>query len=168
MGARIGDLYASSGVSGVDPSGLDRLEPVEGAAGQAHFGLRNVITLAEQGGLSAEDIGHITVLVQDYVDLAAVDRAQRAGGRTPAVALGGVDGSDPTANALAFVHTQGVTFPVGADRDYAVTQGRFAFAGLPEAVMVRGDGTIAHITYGPLSAADLRTWERRLTTPSGT
>jgi 2-iminobutanoate/2-iminopropanoate deaminase len=73
MGARIGDLYASSGVSGVDPSSADKLEPVEGAAGQAHFGLGNIRALAEQGGLSAEDIGHITVLVQDYADLPAID-----------------------------------------------------------------------------------------------
>ena len=74
MGARIGDLYASSGISGVDPTGPDRLEPVEGVAGQAHFGLRNVIALAEQGGLSADQIAHMTVLVQDYADLPAIDR----------------------------------------------------------------------------------------------
>jgi 2-iminobutanoate/2-iminopropanoate deaminase len=61
-------------VSGVDPSTGDRLEPVEGAAGQAHFGLLNVQALAEQGGMSAADIGHITVLVQDYADLPALDR----------------------------------------------------------------------------------------------
>ena len=58
---------------GVDPSSADKLEPVEGAAGQSHFGLRNVRALAEQGGMSADDIGHITVLVQDHADLPAVD-----------------------------------------------------------------------------------------------
>jgi len=47
MGARIGDVFASSGVSGVDPASADKLEPVEGAAGQSHFGLRNVRALAE-------------------------------------------------------------------------------------------------------------------------
>jgi 2-iminobutanoate/2-iminopropanoate deaminase len=73
MGARIGDLYASSGVSGVDPSSDDKLEPVEGVAGQSHFGLGNIRALAEQGGLSADDIGHITVLVQDHADVPAVD-----------------------------------------------------------------------------------------------
>lgn len=75
MGARIGDLLASSGVSGVDPSSDDKLEPVEGAAGQAHFGLRNLCTLAEEGGMSPDDIGHVTVLVQDHRDLVHVDRA---------------------------------------------------------------------------------------------
>lgn len=74
MGARIGDLFASSGVSGVDPASSDKLEPVEGAAGQAYFGLRNVRALAEAAGMSAEDIGHITVLVQDYADLPAIDK----------------------------------------------------------------------------------------------
>lgn len=78
MGARIGDLFASSGVSGVDPSAGDRLEPVEGAAGQAHFGLANIRALAEQGGLSADDIGHITVLIQAYSDLPAIDAEWRA------------------------------------------------------------------------------------------
>jgi enamine deaminase RidA (YjgF/YER057c/UK114 family) len=74
MGARVGDVYASSGVSGVDTAGPDTLEPVEGAAGQAHHGLRNVVTLAEEGGMSAGDIGLITVLVQDHADVAVVDR----------------------------------------------------------------------------------------------
>jgi 2-iminobutanoate/2-iminopropanoate deaminase len=74
MGARIGDLYASSGISGVNPDGDDKLEPVEGAAGQAYFGLRNVRGLAEAGGLSGDDIGHVTVLVQDYADVPAIDR----------------------------------------------------------------------------------------------
>jgi 2-iminobutanoate/2-iminopropanoate deaminase len=74
MGARIGNLYASSGVSGVDPSSDDKLEPVDGAAGQSYFGLRNVLALAQQGGMTAEDVGHITVLVQDYADLPAIDR----------------------------------------------------------------------------------------------
>jgi len=99
--------------------------------------------------------------------LASSYRTQRAGGATPPVAVIGVDGSDPTHNALAFVHAAGVTFPVGADADYAVTQGLFAFTGLPEAVMVRGDGTIAHIIYGPLSAPAFAAWERRLATPTG-
>jgi enamine deaminase RidA (YjgF/YER057c/UK114 family) len=74
MGARIGGLYASSGVSGVDAASPDTLEPVEGAAGQAYFGLRNLRTLAEAGGMSEDDIGHVTVLVQDYKDLDQVDR----------------------------------------------------------------------------------------------
>src|SRR5258708_2104786 len=74
MGARIGDVYASSGISGVDPSSSDKLEPVERAAGHAHFALRNVRDLPDSGGMSAQDIGHVTVLIQDYADLPAIDR----------------------------------------------------------------------------------------------
>ena len=73
MGARIGDLFCSSGVSGVDPESDDKLEPVEGAPGQSHFGLTNIKTLAEVGGMSADDIGHLTLLIQDYADLPVVD-----------------------------------------------------------------------------------------------
>ncbi|HEX4082658.1 MAG TPA: TlpA disulfide reductase family protein, partial [Acidimicrobiales bacterium] len=85
--------------------------------------------------------------------------------RLTGVALVGVDGSDPTANALAFVHQSGVTFPVGADRNYTVTEGKFAFTDLPEVVYVNGNGTIAAIHLGPItSVAELRAWQRRLLT----
>jgi enamine deaminase RidA (YjgF/YER057c/UK114 family) len=73
MGARIGDLYCSSGVSGVNPASDDKLEPVEGVAGQAYFGIRNLVTLAENGGGTADSIGQITLLIQDYADLPAID-----------------------------------------------------------------------------------------------
>ena len=73
LGARIGDLFASSGVSGVDPSGDNPLEAAEGAAAQAHFGLENIKRLVEAGGGSIADIGHMTLLVQDYADLPAID-----------------------------------------------------------------------------------------------
>ncbi len=73
MGARIGDLYCSSGVSGVDPASDDKLEPVEGVAGQSYHGIRNVASLARNGGGSADNIGLITVLIQDYADLPAID-----------------------------------------------------------------------------------------------
>ncbi len=88
---------------------------------------------------------------------------QAAHSRLARVALIGVDGSDPTANALAFVHQSGVTFPVGADRSYTVTEGKFAFTGLPEVVYVNGNGTIAAIHEGPVtSVAELQSWQRRL------
>jgi thiol-disulfide isomerase/thioredoxin len=99
--------------------------------------------------------------------LGAAYRRQSTAGRTPPVALIGVDGSDPTRNALAFVHRSGVSFPVGADSAFSVTQGLFFFTGLPEAVMVRADGTIAGITYGAITPAQLSSWDRRLI-PSGT
>ena len=74
MGARIGDLFCSSGVSGVDPESDDKIEAVDGVEGQAYFGIRNVRTLAEAGGMSADDIGHMTLLIQDYNDVPAIDK----------------------------------------------------------------------------------------------
>lgn len=78
------------------------------------------------------------------------------------VAMIGVDGSDPQSAALSFVQHSGVTFPVGRDPTYRVTQGEFGFAGLPETVFVRADGTIAGIHYGALSARALQHWQHQL------
>jgi enamine deaminase RidA (YjgF/YER057c/UK114 family)/uncharacterized protein GlcG (DUF336 family) len=75
MGARIGDLYASSGVSGVDVNGPNKLEPVEGAANQSHHGLANIKSLVETGAGSLADIGHMTFLVSDYADVPQLDAA---------------------------------------------------------------------------------------------
>jgi 2-iminobutanoate/2-iminopropanoate deaminase len=74
MSARIGGLYASSGVSGVDPGSADNVEAVSGVVGQAHFGIRNIKTLVEAGGMTLEDVGHMTILVQDYTDLPVIDK----------------------------------------------------------------------------------------------
>ena len=75
MGARIGDLFCSSGVSGVDTEGPDKLEPVAGIEGQAHHGIRNIRSLVEAGGGTLDNVGLITLLVQDYGDLPAIDAA---------------------------------------------------------------------------------------------
>jgi thiol-disulfide isomerase/thioredoxin len=99
--------------------------------------------------------------------LAALYRHQQAAHSPLArVALIGIDGADPRGAALAFVHRSGVTFPVGVDPTYDVTEGKFYFVGLPDAVCVRGDGTIAAVEVGPVSAAAFTSWERRLLAPS--
>tara|TARA_B100000029_G_scaffold274559_1_gene269347 strand:- start:1641 stop:3290 length:1650 start_codon:yes stop_codon:yes gene_type:complete len=74
MGARLGNLFCSSGVSGVDPTSNDKLEPVEGIEGQAAHGLQNLISLIQSGKGVAEDIGLVTILVQDYADLVHIDK----------------------------------------------------------------------------------------------
>lgn len=89
-------------------------------------------------------------------------RQQLRHSRLAAVSLIGVDGNDPTANALNFVHKSGVTFPVGADSVYAVTQGKFAFADLPESVFVEANGTVVDVHYGALSTKSFVSWEKKL------
>lgn len=89
-------------------------------------------------------------------------REQSSSSPLARVRILGIDGADPTADALGFVHRSGVTFPVGVDGDYRVTQGRFGFAGLPETVFVTSNGTIAAIHYGGVSAQTVVAWQRRL------
>jgi thiol-disulfide isomerase/thioredoxin len=95
--------------------------------------------------------------------VAATYRDQQAGGsRLARVAVVGIDGNDSSSSALAFLHSSGVTFPVGADHTYTVTQGLFHFTALPESVFVEADGTIAAIHYGALSTAAFVRWEHKL------
>ena len=75
MGAKIGDLFASSGVSGVDPASGDRLTSAEGVEDQSKFGLGNIQSLVEAGGGTADNIGHMTLMIQDYADLPIIDAA---------------------------------------------------------------------------------------------
>lgn len=101
---------------------------------------------------------------QKEVPLLAATYHQQQATKSPLakVALIGVAGSDPTATALRFVHRSGVTFPVGADKTFAVTEGLFYFKNLPESVFVNGDGVIAAIHLGALSKSELIQWEKRL------
>ncbi len=95
--------------------------------------------------------------------LAHVYRSQQAArSRLALVSLVGVDGSDPKADATRFVRASGVTFPVGTDLNYTVTQGLFGFTGLPESVFVKADGTIAGIHLGALSTGAFVSWEHKL------
>lgn len=97
-----------------------------------------------------------------HVEMPALARAYRDQPRPNRVPVIGVDGMDPVHNALAFVHSSGVTFPVAKDPDYKVTEGLYGFDGDPDAVFVRADGTIARIVHGPITATQLVTWERGL------
>ena len=95
-------------------------------------------------------------------EIPALARAYRHQAAEHRVEVIGIDGMDPVDAAMAFVHRSGVTFPVAADPDYDVTEGLYFFRGDPDAVFVRGDGTIARIVQGPITSAELIAWERRL------
>jgi peroxiredoxin len=96
-------------------------------------------------------------------EMPALAAAYDQQGATHRVSLIGVDGMDPTGDAKAFIARSHVTFPVAVDPDYRVTEGLYYFVGDPDAVFINGDGTIAHIVRGPITRAQLVTWERRLT-----
>jgi cytochrome c biogenesis protein CcmG/thiol:disulfide interchange protein DsbE len=93
---------------------------------------------------------------------AAVRAEQAAHAPTARIAVVGVDELDPTASAEKFVAHAGVTFPVAVDADGTVASARYEFTGIPEAVFIDGDGRIAGIAHGPISAAQLERWQRRL------
>ncbi|MHB1584989.1 MAG: TlpA family protein disulfide reductase, partial [Acidimicrobiales bacterium] len=100
-----------------------------------------------------------------HAELPALARAYRqqqaSRSRLAGVRLIGVDTADPRPNAVAFVKSSGVTFPVAADTQYAVID-RYDFVGDPDAVFVNADGTIAGVKQGALSTASLVSWEHRL------
>ena len=79
-----------------------------------------------------------------------------------AVRVLGIDGNDPKVAATAFAKTSAISFPVGMDTNFDVVSGKFFFTGLPEAVFVKGDGTIAGIHYGALSTKAFVAWQHQL------
>lgn len=95
--------------------------------------------------------------------LAATYRHQQATHSPDArVALIGVADIDQTPTAVRFLRKSGATFPSAADRTASVTNGLFYFTNLPEAVFVNGNGTVAAVHLGALSAATLVRWQYRL------
>jgi thiol-disulfide isomerase/thioredoxin len=93
---------------------------------------------------------------------AAYRQARATGGPLSRVRVIGIDGLDPTGDALAFVRTSGVTFPVAADGNYQVTESDYYFTGDPEAVAITAGGQIAHIHRGPITVAQLHAWATQL------
>lgn len=101
---------------------------------------------------------------QELPPLAAAVRAQeKSGGALAKVRVIGVDSEDTIGKAKSFIKTAGVTFPVAYDADASVLSGMFYFRGDPNAVFVRGDGTIDKIVRGDgLTASSFTAAERAL------
>jgi thiol-disulfide isomerase/thioredoxin len=78
------------------------------------------------------------------------------------LAVIGVDSEDTLPDALAFVKSSGVSFPVGDDATAHVMNGVYGFEGDPYAVFIEGSGRIMEIHPGPLSVAGFVALERRL------
>jgi hypothetical protein len=95
-----------------------------------------------------------------------VRRQEAAGGALAKVRVIGVDSEDTKGVGEAFVADSGVQFPVVRDPDVAITSGDFYFNGDPNAVFVKGNGTISAIVPGSLSVNKLTAEEKKLI-PSG-
>jgi 2-iminobutanoate/2-iminopropanoate deaminase len=72
MASSIGPLLQSSGMFGIDPATGKR---VEGLTAQLDKALRNLRALLDQAGAAAENILHLTVMLQDYADAPQVREA---------------------------------------------------------------------------------------------
>lgn len=80
--------------------------------------------------------------------------------RSKSVALIGVAAADP--DPVGFARSSGITFPVGLDNSLDVTEGKYYFTALPEAVFVNRNGTIAGIHYGAITPVELAGEEAHL------
>jgi thiol-disulfide isomerase/thioredoxin len=69
----------------------------------------------------------------------------------------GVDVNDETVPARAFVAHASVRFPVGTDPRSVLAGSEFDLPGLPDAVFVRGNGTVASVVVGAVSDVQLTT-----------
>jgi len=92
--------------------------------------------------------------------LASTARAEQAKGSV--VQFVGVDGADPPADAVPFIRSSGITYPVGQDSTFRVTQGRYGLSGEPNTFFIDASGTVVGHTIGPVTQGELDRWLRRL------
>jgi thiol-disulfide isomerase/thioredoxin len=78
------------------------------------------------------------------------------------LAVIGVDSEDTLSDALSFIRSSGVTFPVGNDASAHVMNGVYEFEGDPYSVFIEGSGRIMTIHPGSLSPSQFVTLARRL------
>ncbi len=92
--------------------------------------------------------------------LARTASAQQAK-RSP-VQFIGVDVNDPPGNALPFVQQSGITYPVGVDRTFDVTSGKYALYGLPQTFFIDAEGRVLGHIRGAVTQSQLHQWLHRL------
>jgi cytochrome c biogenesis protein CcmG, thiol:disulfide interchange protein DsbE len=78
----------------------------------------------------------------------------------------GVDVADPKADAVAFVHQAGITYPVGTDSDLNVAQSLYGLTGEPSTFFIDSSGKIVGHVIGPVTAPELTNWLHRLNAPA--
>ncbi|MCW2932227.1 MAG: TlpA family protein disulfide reductase [Actinomycetia bacterium] len=66
----------------------------------------------------------------------------------------GIDGNDTSANALAFVHAKGVTYPVGTDQTPIATSA-YSVAYFPQTFFLDSRHEIVYRVFGVVTQAEL-------------
>jgi len=97
--------------------------------------------------------------------LAQTADAERAKGSV--VRFVGVDVADQRANAIAFVHSSGITYPVGTDGNLSVTSGLYGLNGEPNTFFINGSGDVIGHVIGAVTPAQLQEWLHRLAGSAG-
>jgi cytochrome c biogenesis protein CcmG, thiol:disulfide interchange protein DsbE len=70
------------------------------------------------------------------------------------VTIVGVDGNDPTAKALAFVHAKGVAYPVGEDESL-ITASAYNVSAFPQTFFLNSRHEIVYQVFGAVTQAEL-------------
>jgi cytochrome c biogenesis protein CcmG, thiol:disulfide interchange protein DsbE len=91
--------------------------------------------------------------------------AERAKGSV--VRFVGVDVADQHANAIAFVDSSGITYPVATDADLTVTSGLYGLNGEPNTFFIDASGDVVGHVIGAVTPAQLQGWLHRLAGSAG-
>ena len=91
--------------------------------------------------------------------LASAAKSEAAG--APSVQFVGVDVADMPSGALAFTRQAGITYPVGADRNFEVAS-HYGLSTEPHTYFINDDGVVIGQVSGQLSASTLYSWLHRL------
>jgi thiol-disulfide isomerase/thioredoxin len=117
----------------------------------------SVARLGQAGSVSLSDFRGRPVVMNFFAswcppcrdELPTLSAAQRRVGGN--VAFVGIDVSDSTPAALDLVRSSGVTYPLGVDPNYKVTDGLYHLRGLPSTVFIDAKGNINGTVLGQLS-----------------
>jgi cytochrome c biogenesis protein CcmG/thiol:disulfide interchange protein DsbE len=74
----------------------------------------------------------------------------------------GVDAADPPADAVPFIRSAGITYPVAQDADLRVTAGVYGLNAEPNTFFIDESGVVVGHVIGAVDAAQLDDWIHRL------
>ncbi len=97
---------------------------------------------------------------QETPMLAATARAEQAKGSV--LQFIGVDSADPPADAVPFIRSAGITYPVAQDAVLRVTGNVYGLDGDPQTFFINWNGVVVGHKEGPLTRPELDTWIHRL------